>query len=223
MAIAIVINWLYALNFAHFDQNEGNGTSLVLEAHVHSLSEQSFADRSFHFFVPLDQPFELHLLLSHLVHFANFLLNALIFLEKIGLLCADLAHQFGFVRVQVCFHGKIAIFFFLQLAVGRRFVPSLHPVLLFESLKVNHFFELFGEVVIKVEIQRDLFPILREDVASEEHIQGVINSSAQILDAFAVHLFLLPHFFLLVIYFHSIRCDHTAKSSTTTDAQLLLF
>ena len=171
---------------------------LVLKANVHALLVHSLPDRAFDLLVALHQAFNLDLLLDHVLQRLHFGLDSLAHSQKLRLLMFVLIHELGFIWCHVFLDSELIVIFLFFLAV-EVFRGGGHAAqsLLSQSIDINHVLELLGEVLVEVQVERHLLPVLREDVAGEEDVQRVIDASPQVLDSLSVIFLLLALLFVL--------------------------
>lgn len=95
VALTIVINGFDSVYLLRLNQEERDGTPLVLEANVHTLLEHSLSDRALHFLVTLNQALDLHSLFGHGLQLLHFGLHSLVHGHNLSLLRPVFLDQLG--------------------------------------------------------------------------------------------------------------------------------
>ena len=192
VALAVVVDRVRPVELVHLDQDERNGAFLAIEANVHALLQHALSDRALNLLVSLHQTLNLNLLLDHALQLDHLGLDSLALIEGVP---SEQIVFFIELSLSACLDWFLIFTRFLLstvFAVGN-FLHSTFDIGA-EVLKVadvDHLLELVGEVLVEVHVQRHLLLLLREDVAGEEYVEGVIDASAQVFDSLAVNLLLL--------------------------------
>ena len=199
-AATIMFNWHFITrNHLHFNKNEGNSATLILERYVHVLRPEALFDGLLDFHVTLNQPLQLYCLLDDVLKFGHFCLDTV--------LCfINLSNQLLMLLIKVLIDVDHSF-----LAIGVLSSPESnllsHSGVLGNSLFllasclgflvrniIKHGLQLVRQELVVVHVEGDLLPLLCEDTTGEEHIEGVIDTSPQVLYALAIKLFLGQNF-----------------------------